>query len=166
MRRRGVSSIEEGPILERTSPSNLMLMLCPLNTRQDKSNTQPTCLYNRPSTASVGDCLRLTATQIVLERLESRIKADRSRALTRCEGLCKRVGEAELRQWCQRLIVRLRRGWTPDTKHSPLIRLRTSCVRTGQPIRCMRIAGRVLMAPSPWRLMAEITGANHVSQHH
>ena len=48
MRRRGVDSIEEGPILERTSPSNLMLMLDGLNTRRNKSNTDK----SRPETKS------------------------------------------------------------------------------------------------------------------
>ena len=127
---------------------NLMLMLDRRNIRQAKSNTQ-TCLYNQSSTASVGVYLRLTATQTVLERLESRIKADRSGALTRCRDWCRPIEEAELGQRCQWLVVRLQQGWTPDTKHSPLIRPRISYVRTDEPI--LGIAGRVsLMAPSPW----------------
>ena len=98
---------------------------------------------------SSGVYLRLTATQIVLERLESRIKADRSGALTRCRDWCRPIEEAELGQRCQWLVVRLQQGWTPDTKHSPLIRPRISYVRTDEPI--LGIAGRVsLMAPSPW----------------
>ena len=57
MRRRGVDSIEEGPILERTSPSNLMLMLDRLNIRQGDSTTtlsQKVQSSTQPQFAGIG----------------------------------------------------------------------------------------------------------------
>ena len=67
---------EEGPTLERASPSNLMLMLDRLNIRQAKSNTHPTCLY-KSSTASVTWNGRLTAAFPVLEAATVGVRCQR-----------------------------------------------------------------------------------------